>query len=303
MSTMSSSGAPRFTSAGYQGPRRDRHRACGACQARPVLECVLNISEGRDLPLIGRLAALAGDRLLDVHSDPHHHRSVISVVGEDAARAVATGTIVALDLRRHDGVHPRLGVLDVVPFVALEGSTDADAIGARNRFAAWLGGTHGVPCFLYGPERSLPAVRRDAFRALTPDTGPSSPHRTAGATAVGQRGPLIAYNLWVEDCDLATARSIAARVRGPGVRTLGLRVGDRLQVSMNLIDPASISPAAAFDRVTDAAAEAGAVVAGAELVGLVPEAVLRAVPRERWRDLALAEDRTIEWRLRARGID
>ncbi len=267
-----------------------------------MLECVVNISEGRDLPLVGHIAALAGDHLLDVHSDPHHHRSVITVVGEDAPRALATAAIEALDLRRHDGVHPRLGVLDVVPFIALKGSTDVDAIGARDRFATWLAETHGVPCFLYGPERSLPDVRREAFRSLKPDVGPPSPHPSAGATAAGQRGLLIAYNVWIEHCDLAAARSIAMQVRGPRVRALGLRVGDRFQVSMNLIDPASIGPARAFDRVVVAAEAVGAAVTGAELVGLLPEAVLRSVPRGRWNDLDLAQDRTIEWRLQARCL-
>lgn len=267
-----------------------------------MLECVINISEGRDLALVARIASVAGDQLLDVHSDPHHHRSVITVVGEDAPRAVATATIAAVDLREHDGVHPRLGAVDVVPFVALDGSTDDDAIEARNQFAAWLADAHDVPCFLYGPERRLPDVRRSAFRDLTPDVGPPSPHPTAGATAVGQRGLLIAYNVWVEGCDLPAVRAIATQVRGPGMRTLGLRVGDRGQVSMNLVDPTSIGPATAFDRVIVAAETAGAAVTGAELVGLLPEAVLRAVPRERWVDLDLAEDRTIEWRLRERNL-
>lgn len=267
-----------------------------------MLECVINISEGRDLALVDRLAALAGDHLLDSHSDPHHHRSVITVIGEEAARAVATGTVDALDLRDHDGVHPRLGVLDVVPFTALHGSTDAEAIDARDRFAIWLADAHGVPCFLYGPERSLPDVRREAFRSLAPDMGPPSPHPTAGATAVGQRGVLVAYNVWIAHGDLTMARAVAAKVRGPGMRTLGLQVGGRLQVSMNLIDPMSVGPAEAFDRVALAADAAGASTLGAELVGLLPEAVLRAVPTERWSELDLSEDRTIEWRLRERAL-
>lgn len=267
-----------------------------------MLECVINISEGRDLALVARIAANAGEDLLDVHSDPHHHRSVITVVGEDAPRDVTTATIAALDLRRHDGAHPRLGVLDVVPFVALNGSTHDDALEARNQFAAWLAATHGVPCFLYGPERSLPELRQRAFRDLAPDVGPPSPHPTAGATAVGQRGILVAYNVWIEGCDLVAARAIAAQVRGPGVRTLGLRVGDRLQVSMNLIDPTSIGPETAFDRVVAVAEAAGASVTGAELVGLLPEAILRDVPPGRWNDLDLDEGRTIEGRLRQRSL-
>lgn len=262
-----------------------------------MLECVINISEGRALDLVAQIGGVAGSALLDVHSDPHHNRSVLTVIGEDAARAIATAAITELDLRGHDGVHPRLGVLDVVPFVALEGSTDAEAIAARDHFAVWLSGTHGVPCFLYGPERSLPEVRRGAFGALAPDTGPASPHPTAGATAVGQRGVLVAYNVWLSGTDLAAARRIAAAVRGPSIRALGLLVGERLQVSMNLIEPAVVGPADAYDRVAAAATEPGIRVEGAELVGLVPQDAISMVPEGRWEELDLSAERTIEARL------
>lgn len=267
-----------------------------------MLECVINISEGRDLDRVTRIAAQAESALLDVHSDPHHNRSVLTVVGEDAPRAVATATIAELDLRLHDGVHPRLGVVDVVPFVALEGSTDAQAMDARDAFARWLGDTHRVPCFLYGPERTLPDVRREAFGTLAPDTGPPVPHPTAGATAVGQRGILVAYNVWLDGSDLAAARRIAANLRCDGLRTLGLRVGGRLQVSMNLTKPAVIGPATAYDRVVAAATGVGMSVQGAELVGLVPRAILGAVPERRWDELALSEERTIEARLDVRRL-
>lgn len=265
-----------------------------------MLECVINLSEGRDLDLVARIGAAAGSDLLDVHSDPHHHRSVLTVVGETPARAVAAAAVAALDLRTHEGVHPRLGVVDVVPFVALAGSTETEALAARDRFATWFAATHGVPCFLYGPERSLPDVRRQAFGALRPDTGPPVPHPTAGATAVGQRGLLVAYNVWLDGTDVATARRLASAVRGPGIRALGLEVGGRCQVSMNLVDPLAVGPAAAYDRVVAAAAATGATVAGAELVGLVPAAVLELVPRSRWDELDVGAARTIEARLSAR---
>jgi glutamate formiminotransferase len=180
-----------------------------------VLECVINISEGRDLARVARIAEAAGDAVLDVHSDPHHHRSVLTLVGEHAARAVAGAAVAELDLRTHEGAHPRLGVVDVVPFVALDGSSDDDARAARDAFARWFAEVHGVPCFLYGPERTLPEVRRGAFTLLPPDTGPPAPHPTAGATAVGQRPVLVAYNVWVAGTDLAGARRLAAAVRGP----------------------------------------------------------------------------------------
>jgi len=267
-----------------------------------VLECVINISEGRDEAVIAAVAAAAGAHLLDVHSDPHHHRSVLTVVGEEAARAVAEATVARLDLRDHHGVHPRLGVLDVVPFVALDDSTTEDALAARDAFARWLAEHHGVPCFLYGPERTLPEVRRRAFRDLAPDVGPGQPHPTAGATAVGQRGVLVAYNVWVSGVDGPTVRAMAASVRTPEIRTLGLQVGERWQVSMNLVAPEVAGPAVAYDRVAEVAAQVGATVEGAELVGLVPEAVLRVVPTERWAELDLGLERTIEARLDAAGL-
>lgn len=265
-----------------------------------MLECVVNISEGRDLAMVARIAAAAGADLLDVHSDEHHHRSVLTLVGEEAPRAVAVAAVAEIDLRTHDGVHPRLGVVDVVPFVALSGSSVGDAISARDRFAQWFGQALGVPCFLYGPERTLPEVRRRAFNDLAPDTGPPVPHPAAGASAVGQRGVLVAYNVWVEADDLASVRALAASVREPALRALGLRVGDRYQVSMNLIAPDAVGPAEAFDRVVAASASRrGVVVTGAELVGLIPEAVLRRTPRGRWTALDLSPDRTIEARLEA----
>jgi glutamate formiminotransferase len=266
-----------------------------------VLECVVNLSEGRDPTRLAALTAAAGDDLLDVHSDAHHHRTVLTLVGDAAPRAVAEAALELLDLREHHGVHPRLGVVDVVPFVALEGSTFADAVAARDAFSRWWAGEHDVPCFRYGPERSLPDVRREAFHGLAPDDGPTAPHPTAGATAVGARPVLVAYNVWLAGTDVVVARRLAADVRGDGLRALGLAVGDRVQVSMNLIDPLRIGPADAYDRVVDASRARGAAVAGAELVGLLPEAVLASVDAARWSELDLSADRTIEARLARRG--
>jgi glutamate formiminotransferase len=115
---------------------------------------------------------------------------------------------------------------------------------------------------------------------------------------VGARPPLVAYNVWLERGDLAAAHAIATALRRPALRALGLQVGPRVQVSMNLVDPTTLGPDAAFDLVVDACRSVGATVAGAELVGLLPDAVLRAIPPERWADLDLAEDRTIEARVR-----
>jgi glutamate formiminotransferase len=268
-----------------------------------MLECVINISEGRRPDVVELIARNGGGHLLDVHIDADHNRSVVTVVGEDAARAVTAAAVLALDLRSHEGAHPRFGVVDVVPFVPLTplDGTQADlagALAARDRFADWLSTTLGVPCFRYGPERSLPELRRRAFVDLLPDRGPPTPHPTAGATAVGARPLLIAYNLWLAHDDLDVARRLARDLRSGRVRALGFEVAGRAQVSMNLIAPFEVGPAEVYDAVADQTS-----VERAELVGLVPRAVLDRIPRERWPTLGLNERDTIEARLRAQGIE
>jgi glutamate formiminotransferase / 5-formyltetrahydrofolate cyclo-ligase len=261
-----------------------------------VLQCVVNVSEGHDGPALDALIAAAGRRLLDLHRDADHNRAVLTLGGdgvEEAARRVARIAVDRLDLRTHTGAHPRIGVLDVVPFVPLGSSTIDDAVAARDAFASWAGEALALPCFLYGPERSLPSVRRGAFSELSPDTGPPQPHPTAGACAVGARMPLVAFNIWLRGADVDEARKLAAALRSEHVRALGLAVGDHVQVSMNLISPVEVGPAGVFDAV----AATGASIARAELVGLVPRAVLDATPRERWGELDLDEARTIEARL------
>ncbi len=262
------------------------------CHTRPVLECVVNVSEGRDAALLSQFDRTCGSDLLDRHTDPDHHRSVFTLVGEDAPRHLARAVVAGLDLRRHQGVHPRIGVMDVVPFVPLHGASLADALAARDRYCTWAADELGVPCFAYGPERTLPEVRRSAFVDLAPTTGPPTPHPTAGASAVGAREVLVAYNLWLARPDLAQARAIARDLRSPAVRALGLAVGDEVQVSMNLVAPDHVGPAQVWDAVA-----ARAAIARAEIVGLVPETVLRATPPHRWAELDLAADRTIEARL------
>jgi glutamate formiminotransferase len=257
-----------------------------------VLECVLNLSEGRDPVPLAQLAAVAGHDLLDVHSDPHHHRAVFTVVGTEAPRAITRVAVEILDLRPHTGVHPRFGVVDVVPFVPLAGSILEEAVVARDSYGEWVADTLGVPCFTYGPERSLPEVRRGAFTTLTPDYGPGSPHPTAGAVAAGARPVLVAYNLWLAEPDMALARSVVRTVRGPHLRALAFQVGQCVQVSMNLITPDVLGPADAYDLVA-----AHVAIDRAELVGLVPNGVLDRIDPERWAQLDLAADRTIEWRL------
>jgi glutamate formiminotransferase len=195
-----------------------------------------------------------------------------------------------------------MGVLDVVPWVTFTGwplraGALAGAVESRNRFARWAGRTLALPCFLYGPERSLPELRREAWTSLQPDEGPPKPHPTAGAAAVGARPPLVAYNLWLAATDTGLARSIASEIRGEAVRALGLQVGGRAQVSCNLIDPWRVGPEVVFDAVASRAA-----VAKAELVGLIPARVLDAVPRHRWAELDVGLSRTIEARLEEKGL-
>lgn len=268
----------------------------GSWHTRPVLECVVNVSEGRDPAILGLLTAAAGPDLLDLHVDPDHHRSVWTLRGEDAPRRLTAAAVAHLDLRTHAGAHPRIGVVDVVPFVALGGGSPDDATAARDHFAAWASDQLDLPCFTYGAERTLPDVRRQAFGDLAPTTGPAHPHPTAGAVAVGARDVLVAYNLWLADPDVAAARRIARELRSPAVRALGLAVGDRVQVSLNLVRPHEVGPGAAWDAVA-----ARTAVDRAELVGLVPDAVLRAEPEGRWTELDLGPDRTIEARLARAG--
>jgi len=268
-----------------------------------VLECVVNLSEGRSGALLDELAAAAGDALADRHADPWHNRSVWTLVGDgvdEAARALTSAALDRLDLARHEGAHPRLGVVDVVPFVPFEpghlGPLDlAEALAARRAFAEWAARTHGLPCFYYGPERTLPDVRRRAFRGLDPDVGEPHPHPRWGATCVGARQVLVAYNLWLAEPDVELARSLARELRSPAVRALGLELGGRAQVSCNLVAPELVGPDAVFDAV-----RARTRIERAELVGLVPAGLLERIPRARHAELDLGEDRTIEARLARR---
>ncbi len=267
-----------------------------------MIECVVNVSEGARPDLVEAVAGAAGEALIDLHSDPWHNRSVLTLAGPDlveAVRAVAAVAVELLDLSTHSGAHPRLGVLDVVPFAPVlhappaGGAVDlSEATRARDGFARWAGKRLELPCFLYGPERSLPELRSSAFKTIEPDAGPGLPHPSAGATCVGARGPLVAYNLWLAGGDARLARDIARSLRRPGLRTLGLEVGGRAQVSCNLVAPALVGIGTVHDEVARRAP-----IERAELVGLVPSWALEAEPRRRWHELGLSADRTIEARL------
>ena len=267
-----------------------------------MLECVVNISEGRNIALLAGLAEALSGHLLDIHTDADHNRSVFTLIGEEAPRLLTRLVVERLSLQDHRGVHPRLGVVDVVPFVPLAGSTIADAERARDDFAEWAAGELSVPVFTYGTHRTLPHIRAHAWHDLAPDAGPDVPHPTAGAVCAGAREPLVAYNVWLRDASLEMTREIATQVRTENIRTLGLQVGGFTQVSMNLVVPGVAGPMQAFDSVIEHAGDRDVRVAHAELVGLLPADVLAGIPRGRWEELDLSEDRTIEARLAARGI-
>ena len=266
-----------------------------------MLISAINISEGSDEALITAIAATADQALLDQHVDPHHNRSVLTIGAADVveiAIAIAAEAIAVLDIRLHTGVHPRLGIVDVVPFVPYSSSGPPSsqqmnlAIEARNEFAAIAWEKLSLPCFLYGPERSLPEVRRRAYVDLWPEHGGDEPHLSAGSCCAGARPPLVAYNVYLQRRDLALAQQIASELRSPNVRALGFQVGDDVQVSFNLIAPDLVTPLDVYEGVAERAA-----IVRAELVGLIPSYLLAQIPRERWADLDLSEDRTIEARL------
>ena len=279
-----------------------------------MLECVVNVSEGRDAALLDDLSARCGAPLLDRHADERHNRAVFTLGGpgdavEHAVRALAEAVVLRLDLSQHAGVHPRFGALDVVPFVDLGQPTSAGAAAmrARDHFAAWAGEALSLPCFLYGPMPdgtivSLPDVRRTAFTGRSPDTGPMLPHPTAGATAVGARGVMLAYNVWVSGLDLAGGRRIAASLRRREVRALAFDLGTSIQISCNLIEPLRVGPAALYDEVAASLEGSGARVTEAEVVGLAPHAVVGAVPKNRWAQLGLSAEATIEARLESGSL-
>ena len=257
------------------------------------LESVPNFSEGRDRETIAAIGdALASSaRLLDVHADADHNRSVFTLVGDDRALvdSLVAGVRVAvdrIDLRRHEGVHPRIGVADVVPFVPLRSDDLPRARAAAERFARLVADELDLPVFLYAPPERGPAFYRrggiDALRRrldareLEPDFGPPRLHETAGGVIAGARMPLIAFNVNLRGT-IEVARGIAAVVRErgggfPGVRALGVELARAglVQVSMNVEDWQAAPLYDIVARITAEAEARGAEVVGSELVGLMP---------------------------------
>ena len=271
--------------------------------AGPILECVPNVSEGRSretVAALGRaITQVPGVRLASVHIDPDHHRSVFTFLGapepvQAAALALARAVFAQVDMRAHQGIHPRLGALDVLPFVPLRGLGMAEATTVARAVAARLAEDHQLPVYLYGAaatapgRRSLLAVRAGQYEGLPtrladpswrPDYGPARFDPRLGAVLVGARDVLVAYNVWLEGDDLAAARAIARAVREsagglPALQALGARLARRgiVQVAMNLLDYRVTSLPQAFDAVRAEAARRGIGVRRGELVGLAPRA-------------------------------
>jgi glutamate formiminotransferase len=274
-----------------------------------LVECVPNVSEGRRPEVVDEIVAAfaAADPdvlVLDRSSDADHNRSVLTLAGPgpalvEAAVAGAAACARLIHLPRHRGVHPRMGALDVLPFVPLGRATvlrggpdpDLDCAALALRAGRRIAEEVGIPVYLYGaaarrPERAaLPAVRGRGFAgqvpAAPPDLGGPAPHPTAGATAVGAREVLVAYNVDLAGADVELARRIARAVRErdgglPAVRAMGVALEGRglVQVSMNLLDYRVTPPAVAFAAVAGLAEQAGARVVRSEVVGLVPAAAL-----------------------------
>ena len=294
-----------------------------------IIECVPNVSEGRRPEIVDAIVAavtaVAGVRLLDRSSDRSHNRSVLTLVGEaaplkQAVLALYEAAVPRIDLRSHTGEHPRLGAVDVVPFIPVEGVTMADCVTLARETASDVAARFDLPVFLYEeaatrPERTnLENIRRGEFEDLArrlsapdwaPDFGPARPHATAGATVIGARMPLIAFNVNLATDRLDVARAIAAAVRHSSggfryVKALGLPLADRgiVQVSMNLTNFEKTPMLRVFETIVREAARRGVTVLESEIVGLVPAAALVSAAADALQLHGFEPSQVLETRLR-----
>lgn len=302
-----------------------------------IVECVPNFSEGRDRRIVEEITAaiesVPGVAVLDLHLDPDHHRSVITfvgrkeTVGEAAVRAVGQAA-ERIDMNRHSGEHPRIGAADVVPFVPVQGVTLEDCAGIAHTAGEEIARRFGIPVYFYGaaarqPERvPLEAARRGGYERLkelgledparTPDVGEPRLHPTAGATIVGARPFLVAFNVNLDSADRAVAEQIARAVRASsgglsGVKAMGVllrsrSVGGRTgqaQVSMNLTDFEQTSLAQAYRAVEQEAARLGVGIHSSEIVGLVPQLALAGVRPEELKLVDFSPEKILENRITA----
>jgi glutamate formiminotransferase len=291
-----------------------------------LLEAVPNFSEGRDTATIAAIVdaiTAAGADVLDWSADADHHRSVVTLVGppdivENAAVAAAHVAVERIDLTRHRGLHPRVGALDVLPFVPVAGATLADAQASARRVARRLVEELDIPVYFYGaasepPGRPLSALRKGGFETLVagwpadrrPDLAPAGcryagAHPTAGVTCVGARPILLAWNVFVRGLDDAAARAIARSVREThggftGVRAIALRLAsrDRLQISMNLENVTVTAPMDVFARIETLVAEQGGAVTETEIIGMLPDELVWGAAAERLKLAPATRDRLL----------
>lgn len=293
-----------------------------------LIECVPNISEGRDRAVIDAVASavrsVPGVRLLDVSSDTSHNRSVLTFVGDAAAvrqgvRALFEAVMPRIDLRRHQGEHPRMGAVDVVPFIPLRGSSIEDCVKLAREAGAEIAERFGVPVYLYEEaataehRRNLADVRKGQFEGFAekmkdprwaPDFGPREPHPSAGAVAVGARPFLIAYNINLGTRDLAVADRIAKAIRHMSggfryVKAMGVELAERgqVQVSINMTNFRKTPLHRVFECVRSEAERHGVPIVGSEIVGLTPADALFAVAEHYLRLEKFTPDQVLETKL------
>ena len=294
-----------------------------------IIECIPNVSEGRRLDVVTRMAdairAVAGVRLLDVSSDPSHNRSVFTLAGdaagvEAAVLALFERAVADIDLRTHRGEHPRLGAVDVVPFVPIDGVTMADCVQLAKKVGREVADRFKVPIYLYEDASDNPArknledIRRGEFEGLTakmtsagwaPDFGPAAPHASAGASVIGARMALIAYNINLATDRLDVAKKIAAGIRHSSggfrfVKAAGFKLEDRgiVQVSMNLTNYEKTPIFRVFETVKREAARYGVAVLESEIVGLIPSAALMSAAEFYLQIEGFKPDQVLENKLR-----
>src|SRR4051812_4059291 len=294
-----------------------------------LIECVPNVSEGRRPDIVNAMAdairAIPGVRLLDFSSDPSHNRSVFTLAGdadgvERAVLALFERATAEVDLRTHRGEHPRMGAVDVVPFVPIEGVTMAECVELAKKVGAEVARRFAIPVFLYEEASTNPArknledIRRGEFEGLaakmatagwTPDFGPGTPNPSAGASVIGARMALIAYNINLATDRLDVAKKIAAAIRHSSggyryVKSMGITLEDRgiVQVSMNLTNFEKTPIFRVFETVKREAARYGVAVLESEIVGLVPSAALHAAAEFYLQIEGFKPDQVLEHKLR-----
>jgi glutamate formiminotransferase len=293
-----------------------------------VIECVPNISEGRDPEIVSGIAeavrAAPRVRLLDVSSDPSHNRSVLTFVADSdgvraGIRALFDAAVSRIDLTRHSGEHPRMGAVDVVPIIPIRGATVEQCVALSREIGAEIAARHRIPVYLYEDSatsekrRNLAEIRKGEFEGFPakmkgpdwrPDFGPDAPHPTAGVVAVGARAPLIAYNINLATRDLAVADRIAKAIRHLGggfryVKAMAVELADRgqVQVSINMTNFKKSPLHRVFECVRSEAERHGVAIVGSEIVGLTPAEALLMAAEHYLRLEKFSADQVLELRL------